>query len=136
MNRAIGQTNAGDALAFPPACAANVSTSEISPRMSNRISEWSQSRLVPSTARLTAEQRGAGFEEFLRIDCFAVDAGLVMQMRAGRAPRRAQASDHLADANALPDLDVDFRQVAVTGGKPVAVIDLHHLPAAAPPPSP
>src|SRR5258708_39402050 len=102
MNRAIGQTNAGDALAFPPACAANVPTQEIPPTMSNRTSEWSQSRLVPSTARLTAEQRGAGFEEFLRIDCFAVDAGLVMQMRAGRASGRAEPTNDLADANALP----------------------------------
>src|ERR1700726_4447221 len=76
---------------------------------------------------LAAEQRGAGFQKFLRIDRFAVDAGLVMQMRAGRAPGRAQASDHLADANALPNLDVDFRQMAVTGGKAVAVIDLDHL---------
>src|SRR6202035_1340311 len=89
---------------------ANVSTSEISPRISKCISEWSQSRLVPSTAPLAAEQRGAGFQKFLRIDRFAVDAGLVMQMRAGGASGRGQAGDHLADADALSEPDGDFRQ--------------------------
>src|SRR5580693_682346 len=56
-----------------------------------------------------------------------------MQMRAGRAPGRADPTDHLADANALADTNVDFRQMAVAGGKSVAVIDLDHLAVAAAP---
>src|SRR5580692_12909800 len=116
-----------------PEPVANVSTSDISPSMSKRISGWSQARLMPSMASLTAEQRGAGFQKFLRIDRFAVDAGLVMQMRAGRAPGRADPADHLADANALADANVDLGEMAVAGGEAIAVVDLDHLAIAAAP---
>src|SRR5580700_6461657 len=91
-------------------------------------------RCATSGDRLAAEQRGAGFEEFLRIDRFAIDAGLVMQMRAGRAPGRADPADHLAAANALADANVDLGEMAVAGGKAIAVIDLDHLAVTAAPP--
>ena len=83
--------------------------------------------------QLAAEQLVAGVEEFLRIDRFAVDARLVVQMRAGRAAGRAELADHLADADLVADRDVDLRQMAVAGRKPVAVIDLDHLAVAAAP---
>src|SRR5580658_4933679 len=79
------------------------------------------------------EQLRARFEEFLRIDRFAVDARLVMQMRAGRAAGRADQPDDLADANLVADMDVDLRQMAVAGRQPVAMIDLHHIAVAAVP---
>src|SRR5882757_8345071 len=70
-------------------------------------------------------QPHTGTQEFLRIDRFAVDAGFVMQMRAGRSAGRADGADHLSDLDGIADLDVDFRHVAVAGRQPVAVVDLH-----------
>src|SRR5579884_1961481 len=56
-----------------------------------------------------------------------------MQMRTGGASGRADPADHLADADALTDLDVDLGQVAVACRKTVAVVDLHHVAVAAVP---
>src|SRR5438309_7314803 len=73
----------------------------------------------------------AGAEEFLRIDGVAVDAGLVVQMRAGRAAGGADLADHLAGPHALADGDVDRREMAVAGDETVTVVDLDHLAIAA-----
>src|SRR5262249_56597693 len=51
--------------------------------------------------------------------------------RAGRASGGADLADDLADADHLPDLDVDLREVAVAGGEPVAVVDLDQVAVAA-----
>lgn len=66
-------------------------------------------------------------QEFLRIHGFAVDARLIVKMRAGRASRRAYPADGFANADELPDLDADLRQVPVTARQSVAVIDLDHV---------
>src|SRR5262249_40116751 len=58
-------------------------------------------------------------QKLLRIDGVAIDARLVVQMRSGGAAGRADAADDLADLDALPDLDIDLRQVAVAGRKAV-----------------
>ena len=50
----------------------------------------------------------AGAQEFLRIDRVAVDARLVVQMRAGRAAGRADPADDLAD----PDLWPTFTSIS------------------------
>ena len=60
----------------------------------------------------------AGAQEFLRVDGFAVDARLVVQMRSGRAAGRAEPADLLADPD-LADFDLDLRQMAVAGRKPL-----------------
>src|SRR6185312_273538 len=75
----------------------------------------------------------SGAQELLRIDCFTVDPRLVMQMRPGRTPCRAEAADRLPDVNLLPDRHVDFREVTVSRRETVAVIDLDHLAVAAAP---
>src|SRR5687767_3036311 len=51
-------------------------------------------------------------QKFLRVDGFAFGAGLVMQMRPGRAAGRAEPPDGLSDAHALTDGDVDLRQMS------------------------
>src|SRR2546423_5875283 len=56
-----------------------------------------------------------------------------MQMRAGGAARGADAADDLANANGLPDFDIDGREVRVARRKTVAVIDLDHLAVTAVP---
>ena len=84
-----------------------------------------------ASRRAQLPSRDARAQEFLRIDRLAVDARLVMQMRAGRAAGRADLADGLADPHRLADLDVDLRQVAVAGGEAVAVVDLDHLAVAA-----
>src|SRR5215218_10733396 len=72
-------------------------------------------------------------EESLRIDGVAIDARLVVQVRAGRAPGGADLADHLADTDGLSLRDIDRRQMAVARRKPIAVIDLDHLAVAAAP---
>ena len=75
----------------------------------------------------------AGFQEPGRIDRFVVDAGFVVQMRAGGAAGRADAADDVADLDVLADAHVDRRQMAVAGRELVAVVDLDHLAVAAVP---
>src|SRR5512135_1926737 len=74
-----------------------------------------------------AAEPQARAQELLRIDRFAVDAGLIVQMRAGRTACRANLADDLADADLLADFDVDLRQMAIAGGEAVAVVDLDHI---------
>ncbi len=69
--------------------------------------------------------------EFLRIDRLAVDAGLVVQMRAGRTPGRTDPADDFADAHGLAYFHVDLGEMAVAGGQAIAVIDLNHVAIAA-----
>ena len=80
---------------------------------------------------MRAAQPQSGAQEFLRIDGVAVHARLVVQMRPGRAPGRADLADDLAGAHPLPDLDVIVGQMPVAGREPVAVVDLDHLAVAA-----
>src|SRR5208282_172367 len=63
----------------------------------------------------------AGVKESLRIDRFAVDAGLVMQVRPGRASGRAEPADGLPRLQGLAHLDLDFGQMAVAGRQAVAM---------------
>src|SRR5207237_6828818 len=79
-------------------------------------------------------QPDPGAQEFLGIDGFAVDPRFIMQMRSGGAAGRADFANHLADPDAIADLDVDFRQMAVAGRKPIAMIDFDHAAIAAGPP--
>ena len=58
----------------------------------NRAQAWQMLRaklyereLEKREEKAAAEQALAGIEEFLRVDCFALNADFVMQMRAGRA---------------------------------------------------
>src|SRR6185312_578448 len=92
-----------------------------------RRREW---QLPPERLDQPAEAH-AGAQELLRINRLAVDARLVVQMRAGGAPGRADLAAHLADMDGLADLDVDLREVAVARGKAVAVVDLDHVAVAA-----
>src|SRR6185312_4779803 len=73
----------------------------------------------------------AGTQELLRIDRFAVDTRLVMQMGPGGAAGRADLADDLADVDDLADLDVDLREVAVPRREAVAVVDFDHIAVAA-----
>src|SRR5262245_49416638 len=80
-----------------------------------------------------AAEPDGGAQEFLRVDRVAVDAGLVVQMRAGGAPGRADLADDLADAHVLALADVDGGELAVARRQAVAVIDFHHFAVAAAP---
>src|SRR6516225_6649243 len=65
-------------------------------------------------------------QELLWIDRIAVDAGLIVQVRAGGAAGRTDLADHLADLDALSDLHVDLGEMAVAGREAIAMIDLDH----------
>src|SRR5215510_13248617 len=80
-----------------------------------------------------AAEPDGGAQEFLRVDRVAVDAGLVVQVRAGGAPGRADLADDLADAHVLALADVDGGEMAVARRQAVAVIDFHHFAVAAAP---
>src|ERR1700741_4638379 len=92
-------------------------------------------QIIPSPRRdqLPRTQPHTGAQELLRIDRFAVDPGLIVQMRTGGAAGRTDRADHLSDLDLLADLDVDFGEMAVAGRQPVAVIDLDHPPIATAP---
>src|ERR1700712_429113 len=90
-------------------------------------------RLAASGRSLARAEPHAGTQELLRIDRIAVDPGFIMQMRAGGAAGRTDRADHLSDLDDIADLDVDFRQMAVAGREPVAVVDLDHPAVAAGP---
>src|SRR6266850_8317331 len=88
-----------------------------------------------STARSGTKSAGAqahaGAQEFLRVDRFAVDPGLVVQMRTGRPAGRSDGADHLADSDLVADFHADLGQMAVAGRQAIAVIDFHHAAIAA-----
>src|SRR5215475_5803442 len=86
-------------------------------------------------SRLLADQPQllARMQELLRVDGIAVDAGFIVQGRAGRTTGRADLADDLADLDALSDLYVDLGEMAVAGREAVAVIDLDHAAVAAAP---
>jgi len=67
----------------------------------------------------------------LRIDRVAVDPRFVVQVRAGGTPGRSDPAYDLANAYDLADFHADLRQMAVTGGKTVAMIDFHHIAVSA-----
>src|ERR1700688_4771306 len=93
-----------------------------------RDSSYRTRRMATAWARpLKAAEPDAGAQEFLRIDCFAVDPCLVVQVRAGGASGRADLTDSVADAYLLPYLYADVREVAVAGGKAVAVVEFDHV---------
>src|ERR1700733_1630006 len=54
-------------------------------------------------------------------------------MRPGRAAGRAKPADGLAGLDVFADLDVDFREMSVTGREPIAMIDFDHTAIAAAP---
>src|SRR5690348_10488254 len=54
-------------------------------------------------------------QETLRVLRPAIDPDFVVQMRAGRAARRAHAADPLADADGLADRHRDHGEVGVAG---------------------
>src|SRR5215468_7560789 len=51
-----------------------------------------------------------------------------MQMRTGRAARRADFPDKLSGLHVIADLDVDFRQMAVARGEAVAISTMRPYP--------
>src|SRR4051812_18484190 len=59
-------------------------------------------------------------QETLWIDRFAVDAGLVVQMRSSGAAGRADLADDLASLDGVADLGVDAGEVAVARRHAVA----------------
>jgi hypothetical protein len=71
--------------------------------------------------KLNPTQPNSGAQEFLRVDRLAVDARLVMQVRAGGAAGRADLADDLSDADGLAFADVARREVAVAGRQTVAL---------------
>src|SRR5665811_916962 len=106
----------------------------VPPRSDTRINDSSYTAGRMATARAETLKRAepdAGAQEFLRVDRLAVGAGLIVQMRAGRSPGRADPADDLADAHRLTDLHVNLREMAVTGGQAIAVVDLDHVAIAA-----
>src|SRR3954451_5031965 len=86
------------------------------------IALWRQEPSLQSAA-----QPHARAQKLLRVDGVAIDACLVMQMRARGTARRSDAADDLSDADRLPNLDFDRREMRVAGGKTVAMVDLDHL---------
>ena len=84
---------------------------------------------------LKAAQPNSRAQKFLRIDRVALDTRLIMQVRSGGAPGGADAADRLPDADILPNRDIELRQMAVAGGKTIAVIDFNELAIAAIPAS-
>src|SRR5262245_31735312 len=97
--------------------------------------QWSQPKGYPWHQLRGSQpaQADRGAQEALRIDGVAVDARLVVQVRAGRAPGGAHLADDLADADGLSFRNVDDRQMAVARRQSVAVIDPDHLAVAAAP---
>src|SRR5262249_53542239 len=69
----------------------------------------------------------ASAQESLWVDGLAIDAGLVVEVRAGRAAGRSDPANDLANLDLLSDGDLDRRKVAVARGEPVAMVDLDHL---------
>src|SRR6185295_17510262 len=78
-------------------------------------------------------QAKPGAQELLRINRLAIDAGLVVQVRAGRSAGRADPADDLAGAHRLAFFDVSRREVRVACRQPVAMVDLDHPAIAAVP---
>src|SRR4051812_3788423 len=66
-------------------------------------------------------------EETLRVDRFALDPCFVMQVRARRAPGRADAPEDAADFYGLPDGDADRGKMAVAARHAVRMLDLDHV---------
>src|SRR6478672_13743652 len=93
-------------------------------------SSTARSATSPPSARARAH---AGAQEFLRVDRFAVDPGLVVQMRTGRPAGRSDRADDLADFDQIADLHADLGQMAVAGRQAVAVVNFHHAAIAAGP---
>src|SRR5262245_13449011 len=83
------------------------------------------------TTRCSIAELRARAQEALRIDRFAVDPRLVVQMRSGGAAGRADLADDLAGLDRMADLGVDAGEVAVARRDAVAVVDLDHLAVAA-----
>ena len=72
-------------------------------------------------------------QNLVRIDRLAVDARLVMEMRARGAAGRAETAHALAGLELVAHLDVDLRQMAIACREPIAVVDLDHPAIAAAP---
>src|SRR5262245_18836527 len=103
------------------------------PQRRHRVSALNPSyRRARTTRRSIYEAKlHARAQEALRIDCFAVDPRLVMQMRSGGAAGRADLADDLAGLDRVADLGVDAGEVAIACRQAVAVVDLDHLAIAA-----
>src|SRR5262245_22758314 len=72
-------------------------------------------------------------QEFLRIDRLAFEPRLVVQVRASRAPGRADLAHDLSALDRLADANVDRREVGVARGEPIVVVDINHPAVAAAP---
>ena len=82
---------------------------------------------------LSAVEPLARAQEFLRVDRPAAHPRLVVQVRAGGAPGRADLADDLPGPDRLADAHVDRGEVAVAGGQAVAMVDVDHPAIAAAP---
>src|SRR5262249_8438215 len=79
---------------------------------------FSENRYPLFRIMLSAEQSLAGVEEFLRVDGFAFDPNLIVQMRSGRPPSRAELADDAACAHGLADPDIDLREMTIAAAAP------------------
>src|ERR1700687_1285084 len=96
-------------------------------------SSYTAGRMATARAAMSLEaaEPDARAQELLRIDRLTVDPRLVVQMRAGGAGGEADLADGLRDVDRLAAPPADFRQMAVTGGQAMAVVDLDHIAVAA-----
>src|SRR4029079_16844139 len=69
--------------------------------------------LTPVPFPLDLENILLGLHEFTGVDGFAVEQNLVVQMRAGAAPGRADGAELVAHVDRLAHLDGDRRHMAV-----------------------
>ena len=83
-----------------------------------------------STLAISTDGCGRAHEA-QRIDGLAVEMRFVMEMRAGRAARRAYTADDLAARDPCARFDGDAREMRVTRDQTAAMIDFDHAAIAA-----
>ena len=79
------------------------------------------------TARHQGGNGGSGLEEPLRIHGIPVDAGFIMEMGTGGAPRRADAAEDGAGLDLLTHDDRNAGQMGVAAGHALRMLDLDHV---------
>src|SRR6056297_2770451 len=80
---------------------------------------------------LDLDQHAPGTHEAVGIDRLVGNAGLVMQMRPGGAPRRSRTAKVITRIDDLPALHRDRGEMRITRGHAIAVVDLDEIPVSA-----